>query len=101
MPTTKGSRMSLSSQSSATTTNSVASQKAICRSKLIETPKRAESFRRVHVTHPMGHIEGDRQQGQGGDQRHERIEQERNVPMECERRQHHGGKHDLGDSIEL
>ena len=43
-------------------------------------------FRRVHVAHPFGDIEGDREQGQDGDQRHHAASTPAGIEIEAERR---------------
>src|SRR3954471_20072196 len=110
MPATNGSRISLRSHSSSTTTTMVASQNTNCRSKLIgpskpeptARPRRCSSrFRRVHVAHPLREIEGDREQGQDRDQPDQRLDRKIRIDAESERPEHHHRKYDLRHRVEF
>src|ERR1700693_2820523 len=73
MPSTNGKRIGLNSHSSPTRTASAATQNTTLRSKCMAPSLRPPSMpgaKRVHMTNPLGEIEGDREQGQDGDDRH-------------------------------
>src|ERR1700688_952404 len=104
MPSTNGNRIGLNSHNSPAKAASAEIQKTMCRSMCMAPFKQCQSVpgaERIHMAHPFGEIEGDREQGQDGDQRHHQLRRHVGIKTKTPLGQYQNGEQDLRERIDF